>query len=123
MHRRTGALNPLQERSAGSEFRWRSHAQAEVKSVSRVHPGREHIGRITAPCDGLALNTAAMLFESHHVSEDLAWMRTARQPINNRHARVQRKLDKRIVIERADHDGIDITRKHPCRVRNGFTSA
>ena len=43
------------------------------------------------------------------VGEDLAGMRASREAVDHRHGGVPRELGQHVVIERADHDDIDIT--------------
>src|SRR5256714_5874350 len=50
-------------------------------------------------------------------------MRAARQPVDDRHGGMRGELQQRIVIENADHDGIDITRQHPRGVGDGLAAA
>ena len=64
-----------------------------------------------------------MLLEGHHVGHHLAGMRAPRQPVDHRHGGVARELDQRLVIEDADHDGVDIAREHARGVGDGLAAA
>jgi len=50
-------------------------------------------------------------------------MGAPRQPVDHRHRGVPRQLDQHLVIERADHDGIDIARQHARGVGDGLAAA
>lgn len=52
-----------------------------------------------------------------------AGMRPPRQAVDDGHRRIFRKLQQRIVIEDADHDGVDIARQHACGVGDGLAAA
>ena len=53
-----------------------------------------------------------MLLEGHHVGHHLARMRTPGQAVDHRDSGVARQLGERLGVERADHDGVDVTRQH-----------
>ena len=77
-----------------------------------MHPGRQHVVGVAGPGHGAAADRAALLLEGHDVGQHLAGMRAPRQPVDHRHRGVPRELGHRLVIEDADHDGIDIARQH-----------
>ena len=64
-----------------------------------------------------------MLLEGHDVGHDLAWMRAPRQPVDHRHGGMLRELEQHVVLEGADHDGVDIPRQHAGGVGDGLAAA
>ncbi len=88
-----------------------------------MHPGGEHVVSVTGPCDGLAADRSAVLLECHDVGEYLAGMRAPGQAIDDRNGRMARELGQHLVVERADHDGVDIARKNPGGIGNGLPAA
>src|ERR1700722_11345635 len=64
-----------------------------------------------------------MLLEGHQVRHYLAGMRTPRQPVDDGHGGVGGEFQQRIVVEDADHDGVDIARQHARGVGDGLAAA
>src|SRR5260370_902768 len=88
--------------------------------------GRQCINRpsgIAGRGDGAALYRTAMLFEGHQVSHDLARMRAPGQAVDDGYGGVRGELQQRIMVENADHDGVDIARQHPRGVGDGLAAA
>ena len=107
----------------GFELGRTGDAQPELELRGGMHPGGQHVVGVAGPRDGLAPDRAAMLLERHHVRQHLAGMRAAREPVDHRHGGVARELHQRLVIERADHDRIDIARQHARGVGDGLAAA
>src|SRR6266700_4435177 len=63
-----------------------------------------------------------MLLERHQIRHHLAGMRPPRQPVDDGNGGVRGKLQQRIVVENADHDGIDVTRQYPRGVGDGLAA-
>src|SRR5262245_15312564 len=87
-----------------------------------MHPRRQHIVGVARPGHGLAADRAAVLLEGHHVGQHLAGMRTMGQAVDHRHRRMPRELEQHIMLERADHDPIDIAGEHARSVRDGLAA-
>src|SRR5258708_1882607 len=64
-----------------------------------------------------------MLLERHQVRHHLAGMRAPRQPVDHVHGGGRGKLQQRVMVEDADHDGVDIARQHPRGIGNGLAAA
>src|SRR6516165_9611351 len=88
-----------------------------------MHPGRKHVIGVAGPGHGLAADRPAVLLEGHDVGEHLAGMRAAGEPVDHRHGGMPRELGEHAVIERADHDDVDVARENPRRIGDGFTPA
>src|SRR3954454_23070822 len=50
-------------------------------------------------------------------------MRAPRQSVDDGNGGVRGKLEQRLVVQNADHDGVDIARQHPRRVGDGLAAA
>ena len=98
------------------------HLEPELEALGRVHPGGEHVVGIAGPGHGLAADRPAMLLEGQHVGQHLAGMRAPGQPVDHRHGGVARELGHRLVVERADHDDVDIAREHAGGVGDGLAA-
>src|SRR4051794_17480642 len=71
----------------------------------------------------MAVDPPLMFLERHHVGHHLAGMREPRQSVDHRHSRVACQLDQCLVIENADHDGVDIAGQHARRVGDCLAAA
>ena len=118
-----GRLRPVGEPLLRLEFRRARHPQLELEPLGGVHPRSQHVVGVARPGHGLAADRAAMLLEGHDVGQHLAGMRAPRQAIDDRDGRVLRQLRDGVVIERADHDGVDIARQHARGVGDGLAAA
>ena len=105
------------------EFRRRRDIELELEAFGGMGPGRQHIVVVTGPGHGAALDRPAVLLERHQVSHHLAGMRAPRQPVDHRHGGVGCKLQQRVMIEDADHDGVDIARQHAGGIGDGLAAA
>ena len=88
-----------------------------------MHPGRQHVVGVAGPGHGAAADRPAMLLEGHDVGHHLARVRALGQPVDHRHRGVVGELDHVVVVERADHDGVDIARQHARGVGDGLAAA
>ncbi len=114
------ALGPMDHFRIGSKLARRRHAQGEAEPLGGMHPGGEHIVAVAAPGHGGALDGAAMFLEGHHIRHHLGGMAPFGQPVDDRNGGVGGQFLHHLVIQKADHDGIDIARDHPRRVGDGF---
>ena len=82
-----------------------------------------HVVAIAAPCNLFTCNRATVFFIGHNVSHKLAWVRAVGQAVYYRHFGIFSQLDKFFWIIGSYHYCIDITRKNPRGIGNGFTPA
>ncbi len=111
------------QRRARRQLRRGGDVQREVEALRGMDPGGQHIVGIAGPGDGAPADRPLVLLEGHDVGHDLARMREPRQAVDHRHGGIGRKLGQRIVVEDADHDGVDIARQHPRGVGDGLAAA
>src|SRR5262245_26433234 len=116
-------LDPVHQPLLRLELGRGGDAQAELEAVGGMHPRRQHIVGIARPGHGLAADRAAMLLEGHNIGQHLAGMRAMGQAVDHRHGRMLRELEQHVVIERADHDAVDIAREHARGVSNRLAAA
>src|SRR5258708_6258226 len=64
-----------------------------------------------------------MVLEGPQVRHDLAGVRAPRQPVDDGHGGMRRKLQQCIMVEDADHDRIDVTRQHARGIGDGLAAA
>ena len=116
-------FDPVEQHFFGLELRRRRDPQLEVEALGGVHPGGQHVVGVAGPGHGAAADRAAMLLEGHHVGHHLAGMRAPRQAVDHRHGGVLAPAPSALVIERADHDGVDVARQHARGVGDGLAAA
>ncbi len=116
-------LDPLQHLPLRREFGRCRDRELEVELAGGVHPRRQHVVGVAGPRHLAPADRPAMLLEGHDVGHDLAGMRAPRQPVDDRHGGMLRKLEQHVVLEGADHDGVDIARQHAGGVGDGLAAA
>src|ERR1700730_10594565 len=119
----TRGFDPVEQRLLRREFRGCRNREFELELACRMHPRCEHVVAVSSPRHFTAPDRAAVLLEGHHVRHDLTRVGAPRQPVDHRNGGVARKFDQHVVIERADHDGINIARQHACRGGDRLSAA
>ncbi len=114
------AFRPLQHRILRVELRRAGERQVELQSRCRMDPRGSDVVAIAGPRDLAPLDRALGLLEGHDVGDDLAGVRLVREPVDDGHGRVRGELQQRFVLVGADHDRVDVARKHLRSVGNGF---
>src|SRR5450755_2102896 len=77
-----------------------------------MHPRCQHVVAIAGPRNFAAADRSAFFLKSHDIGQHLAGMRAPGEPVDHRYGGMARELGHRLVIENADHDGVDIAREH-----------
>src|SRR6516165_8459623 len=88
-----------------------------------MRPRGQHIVVVAAPGHGAALDRPAMFLVCHQIGHHLAGMGAPRQAVDDGHGRVRGEFQKSVMVENADHDGVDITRQHARGVGDGLAAA
>ncbi len=121
--RRAGGLDEVPHHLFRRKLRRRRDIELELETLGGMRPGRQHVVVVAGPGHRPALDRAAMLFVGHEVGHHLARVRAPCQAVDDGHRRIFRQLQQGLVIEDADHDGVDIARQHARRVGDGLAAA
>ena len=106
----------VQRRRAGEH-------QVEPELSGRMGKAGKDIVAVAGPDHLAPADRAAMLFEGHDIGHDLAGMGAVGQPVDHRNRRMFGHLQKRRLLEGADHDHVHIARQHAGRIGNGLAMA
>ena len=97
--------------------------QLEAQDLSRLEPGIRHVVAVADPRDALSVPAAEVLLDREQVGEHLAGVGQIGEPVDHRNRGVARQLFDLGVVERADHDPIDVTGQDPSRIRDRLAAA
>ena len=95
----------------------------EPEEPGRLHPGVGHVVSVTDVGDDDAVEVYLPLVEREEVGEDLAGVEPVGQPVDHRHAGVAREAHGELVIERPDHDPVDVAGEDPRHVLDRLAGA
>ena len=102
---------PFDETVVGVAALGRRDVQPEAEAGRALEQGVQHVVAVAGPGEQPVPDAAAMLLERHDVGHDLAGMGVVRQAVDHRYRGVFGQLDQPVVLQRADHDRVDVARE------------
>ena len=119
-HHILAVLQPGAQFRIGGQFLGAGDIELEAELDRRMRPAGEHIVAVAAPADRSACDGAFMFLIGQNIRHHLAGMGPFGQAVDHRDGGIERQFLDHLMVQQADHDGINIARDHPRRVGHGF---
>ena len=116
-------LHRLELRAVGLEPFGARKSQLEAQDLRSLEPGVGHVVAVADPGDALPFPGAEVLLDGEDVRHHLARVSEVREAVDHRDRREARQLLDLGMVERADHDPVDVAGKHAGGIRDWLTTA
>src|SRR5579872_2627922 len=88
------------------------YAQLETAERRRLDPALRHVESVAEECDAHFFQIGAVAFpHREQIGEQLTWVQQVAEPVDDRHARLMRHLDRGLMREGANHYDVDGARE------------